>query len=182
MPQSYFTGRWDARHPLNTPGPFYGAETDTCCDGPPLAPNTLLYDDTGAGFVWRQPRNEAETLALMTGASSDPFSGYAWDGNEHWTPDLVRAWWNDRREQEPQIDRIVEAVAEPHPALRSDFVDLHLNGLPAGYFEEERARMHGFVSNYLEYRLGGMQRDLQRYVFFLERGRYSGADEALPLL
>src|SRR5262245_40093965 len=95
-PSCYFTGVWHARHPLNAPGPFYGAETDTCCDGPPLAPNALLYDHDGAGFVWRQPRNAEETLALMTGASSDPFSGYGWDGNEHWTPELVRAWWTER--------------------------------------------------------------------------------------
>ena len=92
-PESYFRGTWDGRHSLNVPGPFYGAETDTCCNGPSYAPRSLLYDDGGAGFVWRQPRDEDETYALMSGASSDPFSGYAADGDQHWTPEGVRDWW-----------------------------------------------------------------------------------------
>jgi hypothetical protein len=46
-PETYFLGRWEQRHPLNVPGPFYGAETDTCCDGPPLAPASLMVDEEG---------------------------------------------------------------------------------------------------------------------------------------
>src|SRR5258708_4265173 len=69
-PETYFKGIWGERNPLNTPGPFYGAETDTCLDGPEYAPESLLCDADGHGFVWRQPRTDLETLALMTGASS----------------------------------------------------------------------------------------------------------------
>ena len=90
-PESFFDGLWEDRHPLNVPGPFYGAATDTCCDGPPLAPASLLYDAHGQGFVWRQPRDVAETQALLNGAESDPFAGYAWDGDSYWTLDTVRA-------------------------------------------------------------------------------------------
>jgi len=113
-------GKWEDRHPLNVPGPFYGAETDTCCDGPAYAPKSLLHDESGAGFVWRQPRDEAETIALMAGASSDPFCGYAWDGDAHWTPALVRAWWSDFGRQSPAIDLIVRTMTGPRPEIRSD--------------------------------------------------------------
>jgi hypothetical protein len=71
-PEAYFNGRWTERNPLNAPGPFYGADTDTCMDGPDFARDNLLCDNVGQGFVWRQPRTDAETLALMAGASSDP--------------------------------------------------------------------------------------------------------------
>jgi hypothetical protein len=106
-PESYFLGKWDDRHLLNVPGPFYGAETDTCCDGPPLAPLSLLTDELGSGFVWRQPRNDDEAHALMTGASSDPFNGFGWDGDEHWTVALIRSWWADRAALEGIVDHLI---------------------------------------------------------------------------
>jgi hypothetical protein len=163
-PASYFLGRWEDRHPLNVPGPFYGAETDTCADGPWLAPASLLYDTEGMGFVWRQPRDNAETLALMTGASSDPFKGYACDGNDHWTPAQVRAWWHGRKAHKSAIDMIVSEVASPE--------------LPAA----EYALMQPIVSQYLDYRELGIEGDLRRYVFFLEQGAYPGAADELPEL
>jgi hypothetical protein len=49
-----------------------------------------MVDENGHGFVWRQPRNDAETLNLMTDCSSDPLSGFGWNGDQHWTPNLVR--------------------------------------------------------------------------------------------
>jgi hypothetical protein len=61
-----------------------------------VAPYSLMTDEDGCGFVWRQPRNDAETHSLMTGCSSDPFSGFGWDGDQHWTPALVREWWSER--------------------------------------------------------------------------------------
>jgi hypothetical protein len=182
-PESYFCGTWDGRHPLNVPGPFYGAQTDTCCDGPPLAPSSLLYDHDGQGFVWRQPRTEEETHELMTGASSDPFSGYAWDGDQHWTPDLVRSWWAERHAHTPLIDLIVARVAGPRPELRSDYEDLLFRCLPiGGYSEDERRLLAGIVHKFVEYRLSGMERDLRRYLHFLETGGYPDADATLPTL
>ncbi len=154
-PEAYFRGLWEERHPLNTPGPFYGAETDTCLDGPPLAPNSLFYDEHGIGFVWRQPRDDNETLALMNGASSDPFGGFAWDGDDHWTTDLVRAWWRERHDRTRAVERAIAMV---------------VNALP------EVAR------NYAEYLVNGIDEDLRRYLYFLEYGTYPSADDDLPAL
>jgi hypothetical protein len=162
-PETYFLGKWEDKHPLNVPGPFYGAATDTCGDGPPLAPASLLCDTEGMGFVWRQPRDEAETLALMTGASSDPFMGYACDGDEHWTADQVRIWWHQREGHQPAIDKLVSEVARP--------------GFPAATDYELT-----IVRQYLDYRQSTMEGDLRRYIFFLEVGAYLGTEDELPQL
>jgi hypothetical protein len=163
-PETYLLGKWEDKHPLNVPGPFYGAATDTCCDGPWLAPASLLYDSEGMGFVWRQPRDEAETLALMTGASSDPFSAYACDGDDHWTADQVRTWWREREAHQPAVDMIVSELGSP------------------GYPADEYALISPIVSRYLGYRQSTMERDLRRYVFFLEVGTYPEAADELPQL
>ena len=158
-PEEYFRGRWEERHQLNMPGPFYGAETDTCCDGPPLAPYSLLTDTERMGFVWRQPRNDAETHSLMIGCSSDPFCGFGWDGDQHWTPALVRHWWSERE------NRAQDAVAAAQDVASFDHYPENIG--PA----------------YLAYLNGDdIVRDLRRYVFFLIEGRYPTDDDGLPQL
>jgi hypothetical protein len=182
-PEQYFCGTWADRHPMNVPGPFYGAMTDTCCDGPPLAPSSLLYDAHGQGFVWRQPRNADETLALMTGASSDPFLGYACDGDLHWTPESVRLWWQTIHLQQPEVDRLVAVVQGERPELATSFDDLVFRCLPVGgYDAEERARMRRIVDEYVRYRDTEMQEDLRRYIFILEHGRAADVGDDLPQL
>jgi hypothetical protein len=182
-PEQYFCGIWADRHPLNVPGPFYGAMTDTCCDGPPLAPASLLYDADGQGFVWRQPRNADETLALMTGASSDPFLGYACDGDQHWTPETVRGWWQTIHLQQPEVDRLVAVVQGERPELATPFDDLVFRCLPVGGNDaEERARMRRIVAEYVRYRDTEMPADLRRYIFFLENGRTADDGDELPQL
>jgi hypothetical protein len=182
-PLSYLRGRWEDRHPLNAPGPFYGAATDTCCDGPPYAPRSLLYDEDGAGFVWRQPRDEDEVYELLCGASSDPFSGYGWDGDDHWTPELVRAWWRDLDAEPATIERIVSALTGPRREIRSEYEDLLFRCLPiGGYADDERQLIRGIVGDFLEYRRSGLRRDLRRYLFFLDHGAYPRTDETLPEL
>ena len=37
-----FTSNFSCRNPLNIPGPFYGAETDTCETGPEARPSRTL--------------------------------------------------------------------------------------------------------------------------------------------
>ena len=160
-PERYFCGSWDERNPLNVPGPFYGAETDTCWDGPIYARASLLCDEAGQGFVWRQPRNDAKTHALLTGASSDPCRGFAWDGNDYWTPPAVRRWWRERAERAVTIAALTAlltqmTVTSPEPdwgALAREY------------------------NSYLE---GPIERDLRDYLFFLEEARYPAVDEVRP--
>ena len=154
-PEDYFQGLWNERNPLNTPGPFYGAETDTCMDGSPLAPRSLFYDEDGMGFVYRQPRDDNETHALMTGAWSDPFSGFAWDGDDHWTADLIRAWWTERHYRTGAVERAIAMVAHALPQVAKDY---------AKYLHE------------------GIDKDLRRYLYLLETGVYPTADDHLPAL
>ena len=155
-PEAYFKGRWENRHELNTPGPYYGAETDTCCDGPELAPMSLLCDAGGNGFVWRQPTTDEETLALMTGASSDPFAGFGWDGDEHWTPSLVREWWARRGARAPLVGALLAVWTEPKLSVAA--------------------------GSYAEYIKSELPQYLRRYVRFLETGRYPSGDDSLPQL
>ena len=154
--ETYFKGRWEDRNELNTPGPFYGAETDTCLDGPEYAPMSLLCDAGGNGFVWRQPTTAKETLALMTGASSDPFAGFGWDGDEHWSPNLVREWWARRDVRAPLVADLVAEWTKPN-----------LSVVAAAYTE------------YIETEL---PRYLGRYLHFLETGRYPSGDDLLPAI
>ncbi len=56
---------------------------------------------------WRQPTTDGETLALMTGASSDPFAGFGWDGDERWTPSLLREWWARRQARAPLVGALL---------------------------------------------------------------------------
>ncbi|MEV7174936.1 ferredoxin [Streptomyces sp. NPDC093224] len=88
---------WQERNWRNVPGPFYGAATDTCWVGRGVAPDHILYDDEyGLEFVYRQPRTPEETYRVMAAAWQDPMAGFACDGDERWTPELVREWWRDR--------------------------------------------------------------------------------------
>jgi len=155
-PEAYFKGRWENRHELNTPGPYYGAETDTCLDGPELAPMSLLCDAGGNGFVWRQPTTDEETLALMTGASSDPFAGFGWDGDEHWTPSLVREWWARREARAPLVGALLAVWTEPKLSVAA--------------------------GSYAEYIKSELPQYLRRYGRFLETGRYPSGDDSLPQL
>lgn len=101
----YLMGRWEERSWLNVPGPFYGAETDTCATGRLAAPYNVLYTDDGQEFIWKQPQNSEQVSAVLDAAYQDPFSGYAWDGDDHWTVDLVRQWWAERGRVRDWIER-----------------------------------------------------------------------------
>jgi hypothetical protein len=183
VPSDLFSGRWDERHPLNTPGRYYGAATDTCCDGPGLAPASLLYDHEGCGFVWRQPRDESEVTALLAGARSDPFAGYADDGDEHWTPTLIRAWWSEQESRRPLVDALVREVAGPRPELPNEHADLLFRCLPiGGYSDDARAEMRSIVSAYLTYLNGAMADDLRSYIAYLDTGAWPRSGDTLPQL
>ena len=92
----WLKGKWEERNWLNVPGPFYGADTDSCGAGLPAAPLNVFCDEDGSEFVWRQPRNPDEVRAVLDAAYQEPFDGYNWDGDDHWTPELVMEWWTGR--------------------------------------------------------------------------------------
>ncbi|ANZ35625.1 hypothetical protein BBK82_05565 [Lentzea guizhouensis] len=52
----YLLGKWEQRDWRNVPGPFYGADTDTCWMGRQIAPHHIVYDDYGSEIVFRRTR------------------------------------------------------------------------------------------------------------------------------
>jgi hypothetical protein len=143
-PESYLRGRWEERNWRNVPGPFYGAETDTCVCGPPAAPHNVLIDEWGQEFVWRQPQTVAELRAILDAACQDPFHGYGGDGDEHWTPELVIGWWDQR-------ERVTEWLeSKDAPELRASDGDI--------------ARALNDFRSYLQ---GPLHDDLHRYADWL---------------
>lgn len=96
LPGDFFCTDFAHRNPLNLPGPFYGAETDTCQTGVAEAPNNVLMDERGQEFVFRQPEVAAELRDVLSAALCECFNGYGADGDQHWTLALIREWWATR--------------------------------------------------------------------------------------
>ena len=92
----FFPARFHEKHPLNIPGPIYGAETDTCGTGPMEAPNNVLLDHTGREFVFKQAGDAHEFRDLLSAAICECFRGYGSDGDAHWRLSTIRDWWRNR--------------------------------------------------------------------------------------
>ena len=94
----FFQPAFAARNPFNVPGPFYGAETDTCLTGPHEAPKNVLIDRNGQEFVFKQPASPDELRQVISAAICECFVGYGADGDDHWNLTLIRDWWRNRKD------------------------------------------------------------------------------------
>jgi hypothetical protein len=126
--------------------------------------DNVLIDESGQEFVWRQPQGPAQLRGLLQAARVDPFCGYAWDGDEHWTTELVREWWATRGEVSEWIDR-----------------QLGNEELLSSAYNYERAAV-GSLQKFRAYFNVDLQSDLREYVFWLEKHRTRADDEPLPML
>ncbi|MEU6354958.1 ferredoxin [Streptomyces sp. NPDC047072] len=175
-----FTGTWSERNWRNVPGPFYGATTDSMMLGRTDAPRHICYDDDlgggfGAEFVHRQPVTEAETADLVSAASMEPYGGYGWDGDEHWTPETVREWWRDRgRVREWALATAADWSADTHPDWGDNAADRYRDH----YLDA--ARGHRDFAAYIDD--GGLEGYLRGYVFWLDHRRAPRRWERLPKL
>ncbi|GAA3673677.1 hypothetical protein C8D88_119100 [Lentzea atacamensis] len=165
VPPEYFTAadspKWALKHWLNVPGPFYTGETDTCWTGRQSAPRHVLYGGEYQNeFVYRQPKTKAEVECLLSAADDDPFDGYAYDGDSRWTPDAVRAWWDQRGQVEEHLAALIDEWTADGNSYALDAA--------------EGAR------DFLAYLAGDLRTDLRAYLFRLEQGRYPGAGDQLP--
>ncbi|MEV7520832.1 ferredoxin [Streptomyces sp. NPDC091371] len=157
--------KWAQRNRLNVPGPFYGAETDNCLTGRNCAPDHVMYDDGDylcQEFVFRQPRTVEETRAVLCAVGCEPWGGYGLDGDDHWTPELVRDWWRDRGE--------VRAWAVRTEQSWSAETDKYLREAAAGA-RAFVAHIDGDLADYL-----------RGYLFWLQERRPAGPGESLPEL
>ncbi|GLY04062.1 hypothetical protein [Actinoplanes sp. NBRC 101535] len=158
-----FRGRWEDLLWLNVPGPFWTGETDNGWTGRMYAPGHVLYGgEHFTEFVFRQPRTTAEVAAVVAAAGDDPFGGYGCDGDDRWTPETVRAWWQDR-------DRAVEHVE----GLRRQWTD--------GERADEREAADG-LADFASYLDGSLREDLRIYLFWLIERRSPRPGEPLPAL
>ena len=166
-----FQGKWDERKARNVPGPFYTADTDSMQTGRLDAPGHVAYDeDIGDGFgyefVYRQPANETETAALVSAANMELYSGYAWDGDEHWTVETVRDWWRGRGEiHEWAVDLAAVWAANAHPKYHGHYHDA-ARGL---------REFVGFIDN-------GLGAYLRGYMFWLAEHCDPRPGQSLPEL
>lgn len=155
-------GRWAERNWKNVPGPFYGADTDSCWTGRTHAPENVLYDEKGQEFVYRQPRDTVEVKLVLDAAWDDPMTGYAVDGDQHWTVGSVREWWADRGRIRAWIDGLVPIWDEsPKPEV---------NEAAAG------------LRAYREFLDSGLETYLRGYLFWLAENREPGPGDTLPAL
>ncbi|MET9633719.1 hypothetical protein ABZX92_40300 [Lentzea sp. NPDC006480] len=153
--------KWAQKHWLNVPGPVYTGETDNCWTGRLAAPRHVLYGGEHQNeFVYRQPRTPAEFECVEAAAAEDPWGGYAFDGDTRWTPEAVRAWWDQRGEVEKHITELIETWSAEEHRLSHEAV--------------EGAR------DFLAYLAGDLEADLRAYIFRLEKGRCPGAGDQLP--
>ncbi|MFD7904640.1 ferredoxin [Kitasatospora sp. NPDC059747] len=151
-------GRWEDRSRLAVPGPVYAGETDTGLNGPYYLPAAVLSGEDGCEFVHRQPVNLREVAALAEVAACEPQGGYASDGDHHWTPESVRAWWRERG-----------AVRE--------WIAAELALGDAGQNEEAALRAY---AEHLDG--GGLEAYLRGYVYWLAEGREPLLGRPLPVL
>lgn len=160
---------WMERHWLNVPGPFYAGMNDTCWTGRLCAPANIGYGEYQGDpgffneYVYRQPRTPAEVMAVVEAAWSDPYGGFACDGDRCWTPTAVRDWWRGRA----RIAEYVTGLAGRWGA--SDDEPLELEAAEG-------------LLDYAAYLEGGLAHDLRRYLFRLEEGRYPEPHIPLPEL
>jgi hypothetical protein len=181
-------GNWEYKNFLNVPGPFYGAFTDTCCDGIEFAPLSVLADLNGQEFVFRQPRNSIELNSLLDAAMIEPFGGYGWDGNQHWTLSLILEWYRRKDEILSLISQIREEVVNKTVrwySNESNYFSLikHIGENPR--FSKER-----FLDTANKWRLAQVEWEkfmnfelesyLRVYAFFVENNRLPIEGESLP--
>lgn len=162
-PAAYLRGVWKDRDWRNVPGPFYGAQTDSCWMGRVVAPRHVVYEDEcGGEIVFRQPQDSGEVQLLLSAAWNDPFRAYASDGDDHWTLALVREWWASR-------DRVATWIRDvDHRWSVSDR-------------DEERDNAQG-LRDYASYLDHGLETYLREYGFWLDNHRAAMPGEALPEL
>ncbi|WP_327682947.1 hypothetical protein [Kitasatospora sp. NBC_00458] len=140
-------GRWEERSRLNVPGPFYAGETDGGLNGPHRLPEHVLSGDEHHGFVHRQPVNPRELAGLVRIAEDEPAGGYAWDGDEHWTPEAVREWWAGRDAVRAWIagelggDRNEPAALRRYAAHLDDGLEDYLRGYLFWLIERREPRL-----------------------------------------
>lgn len=162
-----------------TPGGQGAGETDSLAIGRLPAPDHVCYDDDLGGgfgfeFIYRQPVNVRQTEAVVNACRAELYSGYNWDGDDHWTPATVREWWRDRgRVRVWAIAIAADWGADTHPRRGYNADPQYL-----GHYHDAARGHRDFVA-YLD---DGLEGYLRGYLFWLEQRREPRPGEALARL
>ena len=164
MDKTEFKGLWADKLWSNTPGPFYGANTDSCGTGPLQAPYNSGLDMNGFEYIFKQPSTIQELHEVLNAATVNVLSGYGCDGDDNWTISLIREWWSRR-------DELLKLC------LSSEFLAPELADSPDQwvliYRRNARYRLQ-YVRTELALYLGP-------YSFFVEEGRWPDENDPVPL-
>jgi len=169
--RNVFSGVWAERNWRNVPGPFYGAATDSMALGCSEAPGHIVFDDDFGGgfgreFIYRQPVNVGEVEAVVNVASIETYSGYGWDGDDHWSADEVRDWWRDReRVRVWAVELATDWGSDPYPKY-------------LGHYRDAANALRDYVA-YID---NGLRDYLRGYMFWLNEHREPDDGETLPQL
>ncbi len=160
-----YQGSWDRKYWKNIPGPYYSTTENMMSL---LASNGsteyLLYDDQ-CEFVWRQPTTPNTYSRCLRAMWCDEVGSYAVDGNEHWTADLIRGWWQRRPE--------LLAWATAHQKRPRDDPHAFMQG-----YDDATDRI--LLNKYIRYLQEDSEEYLRSYVFLLLEGRAAKPGDFLP--
>jgi hypothetical protein len=159
-----FKGLWADKLWPNTPGPFYGADTDSCGTGPLQAPYNSGFDTNGFEYIFKQPSTVQELNEVIKAAAMNVLSGYACDGDAHWTISLIQEWWKQRHE--------LLRLCLSSPYLAPELVDSPDTTIRI-YRRNARYRLQ-----YVRSELAGY---LSWYSFLVEEGRSPHETDTIPL-
>jgi len=163
--QQPFLGNWSQCNWMNTPGPIYGGDTDTCGTGIVIAPNNVALDPESQEIVFRQPVNLYELKQVVEAADCDPFAGYGCDGNMYWTYQKIKEWSKCKNELKQFLE---QEYSEQIKKIRERDYTKHF------YF--------CYLSRWKEYVENGLDQYLRAYAFFLEEQRIPDESSTLPLV
>jgi hypothetical protein len=141
---------WSKKHPFNFPGPFYVGESDTCDTGPTWAPANVARDKHACEYLFKQPTSYYELLCVLNAAAIEVFDSYSSNGNDFWTVESCKSWWQNRA-------WLVRELA------RKEVVEMN----------------QGQAQHYIDYLNGEAEMDLRRYCYFLENGIYPLNEQAI---
>ncbi len=154
-----FTGKWQERNWMNTPGTIYCGQTDNCFTGPLAAPNNVFVDDDSYEVIFRQPNTLYELRQVIKAAEWDPLQGYSMDGDSHWTIEAIKAWWSRVGELK---DNLTKTIKKETDKDRRDSTVLVVFDRWLLFLNEEA------------------KSEIREYMFYLETGRYPSDGEQLP--
>jgi len=161
---SVFQAKWNEKRWPNTPGPFYGANTDTCGTGPIRAPYNAGLDHEDFEYIFKQPSNVEELRDVVTAAKVNVLCGYGCDGDSHWTLSLIQEWW-ERRQELLRLCLDSKDLSTELAASHDDVMSV--------YRRNARYR--------LQYVRAGLADYLGAYSFFIEEGRLPNESDTMPI-